>query len=156
MYNIFKNCIRKPLDLSNRKVKRFIEIPPYAKDDKGKIINMTSEPVLKENGEFDIQDYIQSFYEDCDLYHLLAKVARTGDISLLNQKQGVYADISNMPDNIHDAQQAVKNAGMSYSGLNENEKLLVLKALGISIPGFTDKPVKDDVKEVVNEEKEVK
>ena len=89
-------------------MQKFIEIPPYAKDDKGKIINMTSEPVLKENGEFDIQDYIQSFYEDCDLYHLLAKVARTGDMSLLNQKQGVYADISNMPDNIHDAQAAVK------------------------------------------------
>ena len=156
MYNIFKDCKRKSLDLSNRKVKKFIEIPPYAKDDKGKIINMTSEPVLKENGEFDIQDYIQSFYEDCDLYHLLAKVARTGDRSLLNQKQGVYADISNMPDNIHDAQAAVKNAGMSYSGLNENEKLLVLKALGIDIPGFTDKPAKEDVKEVNNEVKEDK
>lgn len=93
----------KPLDLSNKKQEQFEEIPPFTKDADGKWLNDTSQPKLISKGYFDVDEYINSFKDDVDIYKLLEKIALTGDESLLYQKEGWYGDSTVFPDNIHDA-----------------------------------------------------
>lgn len=48
----------------------------------------------------DIEDreaYIQSFAEECGVYNIMKMYAKTGDMSLLNRREGFYGDISNLP-----------------------------------------------------------
>lgn len=42
------------------------------------------------------------------------------DGTLLNKAHGVYADLSAMPDNIHEAYQSVRDARMIFSGLSDD------------------------------------
>ena len=70
-------------DCSNKYIRQFVEIPPYAKDEKGKFINESSKTILKEIEPFDMDEYIQSFKEDTDIYAILKKFNMSGDISLL-------------------------------------------------------------------------
>lgn len=102
-------------DCSNKYIRQFVEIPPYAKDDKGKFINESSKTILKEIEPFDMDEYIQSFKEDTDIYAILKKFNMSGDISLLNQKQGFYDDISELPDNHFDLEHMNEKITMAYS-----------------------------------------
>lgn len=87
------------LDYSRKLEKQFKEIPPYAKNEKGEFINDKSVAVLVEAEPFDIDEYIQSFKDECDIYKILEKAYLSQNISLLNQYPGgVYDDISDLPD----------------------------------------------------------
>lgn len=93
------------LDYSRKLEKRFVEVPPYACDiETGKIINKTSEPMLIEDDPFDVDEYIQSFKDECDIYTILEKFALTGctDSTLINKKVMSFGDISDLPDNFND------------------------------------------------------
>lgn len=102
-------------DCSNKYIRQFVEIPPYTKDDKGKFINESSKTILKEIEPFDMDEYIQSFKEDTDIYVILKKFNMSGDISLLNQKQGFYEDISELPDNHFDLEYMSESIKMAYN-----------------------------------------
>ena len=87
------------LDYSRKLEKQYKEIPPYAKNEKGEFINDKSVAVLVEAEPFDIDEYIQSFKDECDIYKILEKAYLSQNISLLNQYPGgVYDDISDLPD----------------------------------------------------------
>lgn len=43
------------------------------------------------------------FQEDCDINHLMARFEKTGVISHINQRQPIYADLSEMPDTLEEA-----------------------------------------------------
>ena len=75
------------LDYSRKTEKRFKEVPPYAVDLDGKIINKKSVPVLVEDEPFDVDEYIQSFKDETDIYTILEKFAMTGctDTTLINK-----------------------------------------------------------------------
>jgi len=93
------------LDYSRKLEKRFVEVPPYATDiETGKILNKTSEPILMEDEPFDVDEYIQSFKDECDIYTILEKFALTGctDSTLINKKVMSFGDISELPDNFND------------------------------------------------------
>jgi len=79
-------------DLSNRFVERF----DFSRDKEGKVIIVSI-------GKIDVQSMIQSYGSEAGVYSILARVSRTGDMSALSARKGVYADISAMPNNIHDA-----------------------------------------------------
>ncbi len=136
---------RKSLDLSDPLIKQFIELPPYAHNENGELVNATSDPILVENGFINIQDYIDSFADDCDLYKILDRVAASGDMSLLNRKEGAYLDISGMPDNIHEASKMSEVANQKVNSLSAEEKAALFKILGIEIEN------KENVKEVNND-----
>lgn len=64
-----------------------------------------------------IQDKIEACKEQTLIYNILNSF---DDGTLLNKAQGVYADLSAMPDNIHDAYQSVRDARMIFNGLSDD------------------------------------
>lgn len=63
-----------------------------------------------------IQDKIEACKEQTLIYNILNSF---DDGTLLNKAQGVYADLSSMPDNIHEAYQSVRDARMIFNGLSD-------------------------------------
>ena len=89
---------KSALNYSRKLEKQYVEIPPYARDDKGKFINDSARPILKEIDPLDIDAYIQSFKEDTDIYKILEKAYYANDPTYLNRKVGgFYGDISDLP-----------------------------------------------------------
>ena len=72
------------------------------------------EPVLNDDGtidlvvtgERDLQEYIQSFAEDCTLENILKRYA-LGDQTALSKVQGFYADTTEMPKTFRDVLDSV-------------------------------------------------
>lgn len=64
-----------------------------------------------------IQDKIEACKEQTLIYSILNSF---DDGTLLNKAQGVYADLSAMPDNIHEAYQRVREARMIFGGLSDD------------------------------------
>lgn len=71
---------------------------------------------LIKTGETNIYDVIQSFSAESDL-HLIVKRYEAGDTSVLQRAQGVYADITNLPADMHAAKDAVRYAERMYGKL---------------------------------------
>lgn len=93
----------KEQDLSNEFEDVYTEIAPYAVDPKtGKFLNDSSIPKVVKTGRINIQERIQSFAEDVDIYRILEKFAYSDDMSLINKHVANYGDISDMPDNLND------------------------------------------------------
>lgn len=87
------------IDCSNVYEKQYVEIVPYTKDAKtGKYLNESSVSIFKENGKVNIQEQIDSYRDTCDIYKIIDKYTATGDIALLNQRKGVFVDITGFPD----------------------------------------------------------
>ena len=62
------------------------EVPPFSTDpETGEVINPTSRFKRVKTGEYDFQEYIQSFADSCSLSALLDRVKSSGDMSLLKQ-----------------------------------------------------------------------
>lgn len=59
--------------------------------------NEKGELKIEKTGEYDFVEYVQSFKDETGLANILKLVARTGDTSLLNKKEGQYLDLSSMP-----------------------------------------------------------
>lgn len=57
---------------------------------------------LVESGKRSIKDYINSFRDECDLKSIIAKVVRTGDISPLSVRPGLFIDATDTPKNLRD------------------------------------------------------
>ena len=58
---------------------------------------------LHKVGEKDIWSEIQSYKEECDIGNIIARAA-AGDLNALNQRKGIYADITNTPRDLAEAQ----------------------------------------------------
>lgn len=53
--------------------------------------------IVVEGSKEDRQAYIDSFADDCGVYNVLKKFAKTNDLSLLNRSESFYGDISDLP-----------------------------------------------------------
>lgn len=71
---------------------------------------------LKCVGEHDIYEEIQSYAEECKIENILARAA-AGDVNALNQRQGFYADISEMPKNLAEAQNSILKLSKGFEAL---------------------------------------
>jgi hypothetical protein len=67
----------------------------------------------------DRQAYIDSFESEAGVYNILKKYSLTGDASLLNAKQGVYLDLSNLPTDELNPAKLSDEALAALSKLNE-------------------------------------
>lgn len=102
-YTAFTSRKKTTLDYSNPNVDIYESIPPYSVDvETGEILNKTAVPILRKTGTKNVDEMIQSYAEDCDIYKILEKFALTNDTSLINQKVGSFGDIVDIPDNIND------------------------------------------------------
>lgn len=71
---------------------------------------------LKETGEHNIYLDTQADADACDINLLIARYM-AGDESALNRVKGYYADISNLPTNIHDVYNIIKRAERDFEAL---------------------------------------
>lgn len=75
-------------------------------------------PKLVKVGETDLQDYIQSFADECDVSRIVQRYAN-GDSSVLQRMQGVYCDVTGVPTDLTTAFQTVSAARAYYETLPE-------------------------------------
>lgn len=115
-------------DLSNEYEETFEEIPPYTKDEKGNWLNDTSVPKLVPTGKINIQERIQSFYDDVDIYKILERFAYTGDMGLFNQRESYDTDIdiSSIPTNFNDFNDYYNHFRDELSKVNPDIARLIL------------------------------
>ena len=117
----------KEQDLSNEVEDVYQEIQPFAVDAKtGEFLNNSSIPKVVKIGQINVQEKIQSFANDVDLYHILEKFAYSEDKSLINQKECAYGDISEMPDNLNDYAQFVNKHIDNLTSLNPDLAKMVI------------------------------
>lgn len=120
------------------------EVPPYATDpETGEVLNPTSRVKRVKSGEYDFQEYIQSFADSCSLSALLARVKSTGDMSLLKQASPEIGDelpsdpaelrrLSEQVDTVNAALQKIESeqkARNVISGLSDSDLDQLLSAL---------------------------
>lgn len=76
-------------------------------------------PHLVPTGTYDLYEVIQSFHDECDLGKIFQRYAN-GDVMALNKRQGVFADISEMPQDIFSAANLLERVEAIYNGLSED------------------------------------
>lgn len=76
-------------------------------------------PHLVPIGTYDLYEVIQSFRDECDLGMIFQRYAN-GDVFALNKRQGVFADISEMPQDIFAAANLIERVEEIYNGLDES------------------------------------
>lgn len=75
-------------------------------------------PTLVKVGETDLQDFIQSFADECDVNRIVERYAN-GDASVLQRVQAVYSDVAGVPTDLTTAFETVSAARAYYETLPE-------------------------------------
>lgn len=78
-------------------------------------------PALVEVGRQDFQEVIDSFAHSCDICTLIKRY-ELGDTSVLARVQGVYADVTDLPNDLMTAHEILNNARRTYDSLTEEQK----------------------------------
>ena len=76
------------------------------KDDYEIRIDNKGHKVLEKVGEHDIYPEIQSYADECKIENIIARSA-AGDLNALNARQGYYADITDTPRDLAEAQNQI-------------------------------------------------
>lgn len=76
---------------------------------------------LVEAGTEDIYSYIQSWKDSCDIDRIVARF-EAGEVDVLSKMQGFSADISNLPDNMHEIFNLVNKGHAVFDSLPIEEK----------------------------------
>lgn len=84
--------------------------------------NKGEEPYLKAVGKDNVQDKINSFKDTCDIKKLIEKYQMLGDESILNQRQGFYADMTDVPNNLIDIKNITEQGKEVFENLNKKYK----------------------------------
>ena len=131
------------LDYSNPYEDVYEEIPPYTKGHDGKWLNDTSEPIIVKTGKINIQEKIDSFKDEVDIYKILERVAMSGeDISCRGNQ---CFDISSIPTNINDFTDYVSAHMEILQSLPKEISSLIIKDdfnqadLDLAIKNYNDK-----------------
>lgn len=66
-------------------------------------IDKKGHKTLHKTGEKNVWEDIQSYKDECDIGNIIARAA-AGDLNALNQRKGIYADITNTPRDLAEAQ----------------------------------------------------
>lgn len=77
--------------------------------------------VMVETGQENIQDMIEAYAPYTDINYMLHRLS-LGDTSVLTQRQALYGDFSQMPQNPVDAINLVHRAEDAFSGMPNDEK----------------------------------
>lgn len=95
----------------------------------GEKTEMRHNPIIKKDGrrelvrdrEVDIYNLIQSHREECEIENIIRRAVE-GDYNALNAINGTYADITNCPSSIAEAQQYIINAKAEFDKLPKDIK----------------------------------
>lgn len=115
--------------------------------------------IVVKAGKEDRQAYIDSFADECGVYNILKKFNQTGDLSLLNQRDVQFGDISDLPvDELNPAALAARAEGSvdklrSYLGDDITPEVLASMSIE-EINSLIDKVVAARVEKAAPEKKE--
>ena len=70
---------------------------------------------LEKSGEHSIYDEIQAYRPNCELKTILARYVQTGDESLLQRRQAMYADVVDIPKTYADVLRLVNKANQIFT-----------------------------------------
>lgn len=76
---------------------------------------------LEKVGEIDTFDVINSYADECDLHNIVRRY-ESGDVNALNRAQGVFADTTQLPNDLHTANKLLRNAELVYNALDGDLK----------------------------------
>lgn len=76
---------------------------------------------LVETGFVNVRDLIQSFAEECDINNIVNRYA-CGDSSILQKKQGFYADVTGYPQNLADIFKSLADSRSIFDRLPDGIK----------------------------------
>lgn len=79
-------------------------------------INDKGHKSLKFIGTHDIYQDIQSYADECKIENIIARAA-AGDPTILNQRRGTYADITDTPKNLAEAQNIILRLSTEFEKL---------------------------------------
>lgn len=105
-------------------------------------------PHLIPVGTYDLYDVIQSFKDECDLGKIFQRYAN-GDVMALNKRQGVYADISDLPADVFAANSMIKRVKEIYEQLDETTRANYASFedfVANPFAALTDSPASDSVR----------
>lgn len=80
------------------------------------VVNKDGTISLEKSGEENLQEYIDSFRDECDINVILAKYA-SGDVSVLNMRNGSYGDFTKMPKTYAEMLQLQINSNNYFKSL---------------------------------------
>lgn len=130
------------LDLSCEEEDIFEEVAPFAVDVKtGKFLNESSVPKIISKGKINIQDKIQSFAKEVDMYSILEKFAYSGDTSFLNARDCSYGDLSQLPNDLNGFANYTRDTYNKLAEINPEIAKMILD----------DKVSSEDIQNKVNE-----
>lgn len=89
------------------------------KDEYGSRIDKNGVLKVEKKGVTDMYNYIQSFADSCDINVLMKRFAN-GEVDVLNQRKGLYMDITNVPDNYADLLNKVIEGEKMFKELPES------------------------------------
>lgn len=104
------------LSLLSKRERHFAPAGSRMADDFEVQIDERGHKVLVKVGEHDIYEEIQSYLEETKIENILARAAG-GDVEALNQRQGIYADITEFPSNLAEAQKTILRLGSEFEKL---------------------------------------
>lgn len=123
-------------------------------------INDKGHKSLKFIGTHDIYQDIQSYAEECKIENIIARAA-AGDPNALNQRRGTYADITNTPASLAEAQNIILRLSSDFDKLpteirakfdNSKEKFVKefgsefwVEAMGLKLPEENKEAKADNV-----------
>lgn len=77
---------------------------------------------LVETGSINLYDEIQSHRDSVDINVILAKYAKTGDISILNKVTSQYLDVTGLPTSIAGFYNLLEDGHRLFDGLSVEQK----------------------------------
>lgn len=75
---------------------------------------------LVKTGETNIREKMQQYKDECDVKQILARAVV--DPNALNQRQGFYADVTEMPKSLGEAQQMINDIKTEFNKLPPEER----------------------------------
>lgn len=146
--------------LLNTKERHFTEPGSREANDYQVIIDKKGHKTLKQTGTHDIYEEIQSYAEECKIENIIARAA-AGDPTILNQRRGTYADITDTPKNLAEAQNIILRLSTEFEKLpteirakfdNSKEKFINefgsdswIDAMGLKVPETSSENKADNV-----------
>lgn len=99
--------------------------------------------------EINLQKEIHEAAKGTDLKSLILQVLRTGDESLLNQREGAYIDITGYPTDTIEAHNQIISAQKELDSLSDEAKSILAKN-GYSVNGLTKEDIMSYINEAIN------
>lgn len=142
-------------DCSSVYREQFEEIPAFAKNpETGEILNDKPYPILKKIDDFNIQEYIDSFADEGDIYSLIAKYSSSGIDTSLKENQvmdttGIPTEPSDVLRFVQSSQKLADDNPDIVENLYNDDKLneiINLKIKEVLEKAQTKADVKEEVK----------